>query len=147
MLEYYIKKMFGSFASAHVQSPATGKCGKIHGHNWIVEIDFGCQKLDENGFVINFNNLKEIEQFLNKMLDHTLMVSEEDPRLPIFKKMHECDLADVIYLKNGASAENLSLIIFNEASKILHEKTSGRVWVEKVIVHEDEKDSAFIKSC
>lgn len=43
------------------------KCGSIHGHNWIIKIYLQSEKLDHNGMVMDFT---EIKKKIHNALDH-----------------------------------------------------------------------------
>ncbi|MBO8158364.1 MAG: 6-carboxytetrahydropterin synthase QueD [Thermosyntropha sp.] len=48
------------FAAAHKLNNYEGNCRNIHGHTWKVEIVVEGEKLDENGMLIDFRELKKI---------------------------------------------------------------------------------------
>jgi len=48
------------FDSAHKLEWHQGKCQNLHGHRWEVEIRIKTIRLDENGIVIDFGDLKRI---------------------------------------------------------------------------------------
>ena len=56
------------FAGAHNLTNYVGKCAKLHGHNWTVEVEATGNKL-KNGMLIDFNDLKKPI----KDLDHTYL--------------------------------------------------------------------------
>jgi 6-pyruvoyltetrahydropterin/6-carboxytetrahydropterin synthase len=64
------------FAAAHhlPQLPATHKCHNPHGHNYEVYVEVESEKLDENGFVLDYGAIKDIimrfdHKDLNEELD------------------------------------------------------------------------------
>ncbi|MEI5908753.1 6-carboxytetrahydropterin synthase QueD [Bacillus spongiae] len=63
------------FAAAHyVPHEAAGACQNVHGHTYFVNITIVGDELDETGFLINFQHIK---QLIHKRFDHTLL--NEDP--------------------------------------------------------------------
>ena len=68
---YTIGKQF-SFASAHQlhKLPKGHKCGRLHGHNYTVDVIIQSQALDETGFVIDYGELSFIKDFIDKEIDH-----------------------------------------------------------------------------
>ena len=46
------------------------KCGRMHGHNYKIEIEIGSPILNENGMLIDFSNLKTIIEKTLKKYDH-----------------------------------------------------------------------------
>lgn len=47
------------FDAAHFLRGYTGKCAKVHGHTWQVEIRVQGEKLNECGMLVDFAFLKE----------------------------------------------------------------------------------------
>jgi 6-pyruvoyltetrahydropterin/6-carboxytetrahydropterin synthase len=68
---FTIGKQF-SFASAHQLSglPDGHKCGRLHGHNYTVDVIIQSQALDETGFVIDYGELSFVKDFIDKEIDH-----------------------------------------------------------------------------
>jgi 6-pyruvoyltetrahydropterin/6-carboxytetrahydropterin synthase len=46
------------------------KCGRLHGHNYAVELSLEAGELDEGGFVVEFGDLDPFGAFLDATLDH-----------------------------------------------------------------------------
>jgi len=69
------------FQAAHrLPPPYEGKCSRIHGHNFRVELAIETDQLDPRGFVIEFQYVKDlIDQF-----DHRLILAEGDPWIDAF---------------------------------------------------------------
>lgn len=54
-------------AGAHfLNLPYESKCSKLHGHNWIIEVEVSGMKLNSEGMLVDFCIIKEV---VNK-LDH-----------------------------------------------------------------------------
>ena len=52
-------KIVTDFASAHSLRNYSGDCSRLHGHNWKT-VESVCYKvLDDNGFVIDFREIKK----------------------------------------------------------------------------------------
>jgi queuosine biosynthesis protein QueD len=60
------------FSAAHY-IPGHPKCGRLHGHNYKVELHVEFNKLNEMGFVLDFGDLKSALNEILKRLDHTLL--------------------------------------------------------------------------
>ncbi|MCM8758876.1 MAG: 6-carboxytetrahydropterin synthase QueD [Candidatus Omnitrophica bacterium] len=109
------------FSGAHRLRNYKGKCEKLHGHNWKVDITV-CGDIDHNtGMVLDFGVLKaELEKVLAK-LDHTY-------------------LNDIDYFRKvNPSSENMAYYIFNKMKKSLK---PYNVSVKKVTVWENERQCA-----
>ncbi|UCC38403.1 MAG: 6-carboxytetrahydropterin synthase QueD [Candidatus Aminicenantes bacterium] len=67
----WILKVSDRFQAAHFLKEYKGKCEKIHGHTFQVEIEVEVRELDKTGIVIDFI---EIKKKLSEILpDHTLL--------------------------------------------------------------------------
>jgi len=42
----------------------------MHGHNYIVEVELAAAELNENGFVIDYRELKPLKNWIDEKLDH-----------------------------------------------------------------------------
>ena len=82
------------FSSAHYLENYKGKCEKMHGHTFVVEVKFKVDKLDKSGIAIDFTILKTYLKAI--MPDHKVLNEIYD---------------------FSPSAENLSEYFFNLISK------------------------------
>ena len=64
---YYIKKQLEISASHKLNLDYESKCQNIHGHNWWIIIYCKSDKLNQNGMVEDFTNIKNK---IHKQLDH-----------------------------------------------------------------------------
>ena len=63
-----------SFDAAHFLPGYDGKCNKIHGHSWRVQVGFKGQINPETGMVIDFVEVKRImEHYIINILDHSFL--------------------------------------------------------------------------
>lgn len=74
------------FEAAHRQLGDTSKCGFIHGHNWVVEIEVVADKLDKIGYVVDFKKLKDA---ITNILDHKIILNTEDPLVQVLEDNHQ----------------------------------------------------------
>ncbi|WP_096200714.1 6-carboxytetrahydropterin synthase QueD [Bacillus sp. FJAT-45350] len=59
------------FAAAHfIPHDAAGKCKNVHGHTYFVNITVAGNVLNDSGFLVNFQILKEL---VHKRYDHSLL--------------------------------------------------------------------------
>ena len=70
-MHYIISKSF-EFSAKHqlTHLPAGHKCGRDHGHNYVVTVTLGAEQLDENGFVLDYGELGRFRAWLDNTLDH-----------------------------------------------------------------------------
>src|SRR5882757_10104149 len=67
-----------------------GKCKNLHGHNGLAVITVESEQLDELGMVTDFSNIKAIvSEWIDDNLDHRMILSEEDPLLPVLQNAGE----------------------------------------------------------
>jgi 6-pyruvoyltetrahydropterin/6-carboxytetrahydropterin synthase len=50
-----------------------GKCSRIHGHTWKVEVFVVGEKLDDIGILVDFETLKEKLEEITERLDHSFL--------------------------------------------------------------------------
>lgn len=100
------------FEAAHRIAGYNGKCDRLHGHSWIVEVAVTGNKLDELGMLVDFKVVKGRLRDLLETLDHQYL-----NELPAFKEGYNPTaehLAQYIY-EEMAKAE-----FFNENVKLKH---------------------------
>jgi len=68
---YKILKTF-SFSASHVLSglAVDHPCSRLHGHNYVVEIELSSPTLNATGFVRDYRELKALKHYLDKQIDH-----------------------------------------------------------------------------
>lgn len=75
---YRIVKKFGPFAAAHYLEgvPEGHQCGRLHGHNYEVEVELESADVDETGFVVDYGNLQPLAEYLTARMDHRQLNEE-----------------------------------------------------------------------
>jgi 6-pyruvoyltetrahydropterin/6-carboxytetrahydropterin synthase len=60
------------FSASHQLTglPPEHQCSRLHGHNYLVEVELSSDKLDSTGFVVDFGELTPIKTYIDKVLDH-----------------------------------------------------------------------------
>lgn len=118
MFEVSVK---GDFSAAHFLRDYHGKCEKLHGHNWQVEVCVSAKALDKGGMVMDF---KELRDRLNRVLfefDHSFL-----NEISYFKKVNP-------------TSENIAEYIYKKLTKQISNKN---LKVKRVSVWESEKSYA-----
>lgn len=64
---YYIEKTFEISASHQLKLSYASKCSRLHGHNWLVTVSCRAERLDGNGMVTDFS---EVKRLVMDRLDH-----------------------------------------------------------------------------
>lgn len=109
------------FEAAHRIVGYPGKCDRLHGHNWNIEITVAGEELDELGMLVDFKEVKKAAMQVADRLDHYYL-NEMEP-----------------FQKVNPTAENIAKYIFDELSNepLFLEK----VKVRKVKVWESPKSA------
>lgn len=45
-------------------------CGRLHGHNYIVEIELMAQDLNQHGFVRDYREMDDFKKYIDEGIDH-----------------------------------------------------------------------------
>lgn len=98
------------FDAAHRLPKHKGKCSKVHGHTWTVEVELE-NTLTKDWMVLDFEELdKEMEKIL-KTLDHKLLNSIRDLKPPTCER-----IALHIFLKLSKAIPELCRVKVQEGS-------------------------------
>jgi len=62
-----------TFAAGHALRGYRGKCEKVHGHNYKVQVTLEGERLDSTGLLIDFVELKRLLRGLIERLDHQFL--------------------------------------------------------------------------
>ncbi|HCJ67350.1 MAG TPA: 6-carboxytetrahydropterin synthase QueD [Elusimicrobia bacterium] len=109
------------FSAAHNLRNYKGKCENLHGHNYRVQVFIRGEKLDKNGLLADFVELKKALKKVLDKLDHQYL-----NEVPPFTKLNP-------------TAENIAKYIFEQLRYTLH---VTRYTVSKVTVWESDTSSA-----
>ena len=110
---YYAAKEI-CFSYGHRLLDYQGKCANLHGHNGRVLIEVSSQKLNPQGMVVDFYEIRQvIGSWIEETLDHKMILSEKDPLVALLQKAEE----PVVLLKENPTAEVLAKWIFEEARR------------------------------
>lgn len=101
-----------SFAAGHALRNYRGKCERVHGHNYRVQVGIQGPELDDNGLLCDFTELKNRLRTTSKYLDHQFLND-----LKPFDQINP-------------SAENIAKFIYDEIQKDMNTISVAyvRVW-------------------
>jgi 6-pyruvoyltetrahydropterin/6-carboxytetrahydropterin synthase len=89
-----------------------GKCRHLHGHNAKAVVTLAAEKLDEQGMVMDFSDIKAtISSWIESEIDHTMLMHPDDPFLSTIQAAGE----RVYVMANNPTAENIARLIFDFA--------------------------------
>lgn len=89
------------FDASHRLFHYRGKCNRLHGHRWKVEIWMEGQAGEKTGIVVDFNTIKEVICGF----DHQVILNSEDPMADAIRAFHP-----VITTQGDPTSENLASI-------------------------------------
>mgnify|MGYP003147434522 CR=1 FL=1 len=129
---YRISKEF-HFSMGHALNHYEGDCHNVHGHNYRLVVTMKADRLDENGFVMDFKDLKnQVNQIIIQDLDHKFLFHKEDKRKDLFGL-----LDGKIGVDYEPTAEN---IVTNIANGLLHNGLTG---IDRIELWETPTSSAI----
>ena len=113
------------FCYGHRLMDYVGKCMHPHGHNGRVQIELQAAALDGRGMVHDFGDVKaRVKAWLDKELDHKMILRRDDPVLPVLQRMGEpCFVMDA-----NPTAEALARLVFDYAAAQGFPVTAVRFW-------------------
>ena len=122
MAAEYLLKVIHSFSAAHYLRGYAGRCARMHGHDYKIEVELACPHLNTIGLGIDYNDIKVVLFELTDILDHRC-INEIPP-----------------FVEINPSAENIAAWFYRELNdkfKAIDEAIS----VKAVILQETEKFS------
>ena len=110
-----------TFSAAHQLKGYMGKCERLHGHNWKVQVHVIAEKLNEIDIAMDFHDLKRLANEVVSTLDHTIL-NEIFP-----------------FTEKNPSSENIAKWVYDSLRKKLPDET---IQLSAVTVWESEDASA-----
>ena len=153
MGKYQSTKVFDGYSTVFRQWKADGThCRFLHGYGVSFKVWFEGE-LDQRNWVWDFGGMKRAKgtidgmnpkEWMDYMFDHTTIVAENDPYLPVFKQM-EADSVIQLRIIPAVGAEQFAKYLYERLNTFVQEETNGRVKVVQVEFREHEKNTAFYK--
>ena len=98
-----------SFCYGHRLLNYQGPCMHLHGHNARACIKLRSDTLDNLGMVTDFGDIKKnVKQWIDDNLDHTMLLAEGDPLVEILQRAGE----RFFLMPANPTAENIARLIF-----------------------------------
>ena len=138
---YTCSKTFSGYPCCHRQWRHSGHCRFVHGYSRSFCFWFQAEELDENGFVVDFSSLSELEKQLRQQFDHTFLVNADDPLLAQWQSLHDQGALDLRVMEN-VGMEASAALAWDWANKLLNARDGGRSCCWKVEARENEKNAA-----
>jgi 6-pyruvoyltetrahydropterin/6-carboxytetrahydropterin synthase len=102
----YTLKFRESFDAAHHLDGYEGKCARVHGHRWVVEVEVSAAETDPNGMVYDFGKLRDM---LRNILPDHVDVNQ-------------------VYSDMNPTAENLARVFYEQMKARIPETIAVTVW-------------------
>ena len=149
-MKFQSTKLFDGYSACFRQWKAEGThCKFLHGYAVSFRVWFEGE-LDERNWVWDFGGMKRAKgniegmspkAYFDYLLDHTTIVSEDDPYMDTFKQMDRDGIIQLRILP-AVGCERFAEYLHTVINKFLQEETQGRVRATKVEVYEHERNSA-----
>jgi 6-pyruvoyltetrahydropterin/6-carboxytetrahydropterin synthase len=133
-----ISRLFTFEAAHRILGYDKASCGSLHGHSYRAEVTLEADEVNEFGFVLDFNEMKRLQAWIDAHLDHATLVDERDESLRRFL-VESGDRHFII--RGGTSAENVAEVLHREAVRLFE---TERVRVVGVSVKETGKCGAEV---
>ena len=148
MANYFSTKTYGhniGLACVFRQPNADhSHCHLLHGYSLAFRFTFGCDKLDNKNWAVDFGSLKPLKKWLEDHFDHKTAVDINDPHLDKLKELEKHDLAEIVEF-DGVGAEMFAKHAFDFADKLIREQTDNRCYVVEVECMEHGANSAIYR--
>jgi 6-pyruvoyltetrahydropterin/6-carboxytetrahydropterin synthase len=145
-MAYYSTKTYGHNIglSAVFRQPNAdhSHCHLLHGYSLQFKFTFGCAKLDNKNWAVDFGGLKHVKAWLEDSFDHKLCIDKDDPMKDDLLLLESKGLAEIRQF-DGVGAEKFAEHAFNFADKLVREASADRCWVESVECAEHGANSAI----
>lgn len=114
---YEVVKALEISAAHKLSLPYESKCTNLHGHNWRVKVFLRSEKLNENGMIMDF---KEIKTRIEDRLDHKVINDEVDfnPTAENLAKFICDELAPYCYRVEIFESENNMAVYYNQNADV-----------------------------
>ena len=151
MAKFTSTKLFDGYSTCFRQWRATEThCSYLHGYALSFRVWFEGD-LDHRNWVFDFGGMKRSKnkifglapkEYFAWLLDHTVIIANDDPELDSFRMM---DAQGLIQLRviDATGAEKFAEYIYNKLNMFVEEETDGRVRVVKVKFMEHGKNAAI----
>ena len=150
MGKFQSTKLFDGYSACFRQWKAEGThCRFLHGYAVSFRVWFEGD-LDHRNWVWDFGGMKRAngniegmspKAFFDYLLDHTTIVSVDDPYMETFKQMDKDGIIQLRILP-AVGCERFAEYLHTVINEFLQEETEGRVRATKVEVYEHERNSA-----
>lgn len=118
-------------------------CGRLHGHNYLIEVELLSHDLNDDGMVVDFGLIKSTcDEWLDSNWDHRLMLWEGDPLLKTEEVRQALADNGLVVVDGNPTAEYMARKLQLVFSDLLYRAFPAALSVS-VTVHETSTGRAF----
>lgn len=121
--------------TAHRLMHHPGRCAHLHGHSYEWRITVDAERLDEQGMVIDFSDLKRLCAAVLDPLDHATLLHESDPLVELLPRQR------LITVPFPPTAEHLAAYVGCELAQSIGELHGPRVHLARIELWETRSSS------
>ena len=151
MAKFTSTKVYDGFSTCFRQWKAKDThCQYLHGYGVSFKVWF-TGELDDRNWVFDFGGMKralntidgkEPKRWLDWLLDHTVLVAEDDPELSLFEHMHKHGIIQLRVVP-ATGAERFAEYLYWKLQKFIEQETNDRVSIQMLEFREHGKNSAI----
>ena len=140
---YSITKEFHFEYSHRLNMDYESACKNLHGHSAKIVVQIWTDKLDENGMIVDFTKLREIQTMIDNNFDHSIILNGKDEMVQVILDKGYKNF--ILYNNVDPTSEIMSRIIWDKIAHILNDLTI--CWNEmEVTFFETAKNCASYRS-
>lgn len=150
MGKYTSTKVYDGFSTCFRQWRAhSTHCKYLHGYGVSFKVWF-VGELDERNWVFDFGGMKRAmntidgkppKEWLDWLLDHTVIIAEDDPELELFRHMDKHGIIQLRVIPH-TGAERFAEYLYDKLNRFVVEETNGRVRLQTLEFREHGKNTA-----
>ena len=151
MAKFTSTKVYDGFSTCFRQWRAKDThCQYLHGYGVSFKVWF-TGELDDRNWVFDFGGMKraintidgrEPKKWLDWLLDHTVLVAEDDPELSLFEHMNKHGIIQLRVVP-ATGAERFAEYLYWKLQEFIKKETHDRVSIQMIEFREHGKNSAI----
>lgn len=114
--QWRAQRKSGKSSGVYTSDEVPGCCA-LHGYSLGFYFEFESPVVDVRNWVVSFSDLRPLKDFLANHFDHTMLVSEDDPELRTFERLHEAALCKLVVVEK-TGCEGLSKFLYDYINDI-----------------------------
>lgn len=140
------KEYIDAFPVAYRQWRDDGKCSILHGYALTIKFHFETDDLDVRNWAMDYGGLRPLKEFLEEILDHRLLVAQNDPHYDVLMNLGKLGLAKITEVEK-TGCEGLADWLYEYVNTIFlpnyGKSEADRLWCSCVEVRETQSNMAM----